>query len=91
MTVMRGEVTALRAAVIDRRGAATRYRAQALESAGQIERIAQVSYDAGERSILELRDAYRRGASARTRQASLDLAVRQAEIELGFASGWEER
>jgi len=90
MTVMRGEVTALRAAVIDRRGAATRYRAQALESAAQIERIAQVSYDAGERSILELLDAYRLGASARTRQASLDLAVRQAEIELGFATGWEE-
>ena len=91
VTVLRGEVTALRAAVIERREAAARYRAQALESAAQIERIAQVSYDAGERSILELLDAYRLGASARTRQASLDLAVRQAEIELGFATGWEER
>jgi len=91
VTVLRGEVTALRTAVIERREAATRYRAQALESAAQIERIAQVSYDAGERSILELLDAYRLGASARTRQASLDLAVRQAEIELGFATGWEER
>jgi cobalt-zinc-cadmium efflux system outer membrane protein len=91
LTVLRGEVAALRAGVIERREAATRYRAQALESAAQIERIAQVSYDAGERSILELLDAYRLGASARTRQASLDLAVRQAEIELGFATGWEER
>ena len=91
VTVLHGEVTALRAAVIERREAATRYRAQALESAAQIERIAQVSYDAGERSILELLDAYRLGASARTRQASLDLAVRQAEIELGFSTGWEER
>jgi len=91
VTVLRGEVTALRAAVIERREAATRYRAQALDSAAEIERIAQVSYDAGERSILELLDAYRLGASARTRQASLDLAVRQAEIELGFATGWEER
>ena len=91
VTVLRGEVTALRAAVIDRREAASRYRAQALESAAQIERIAQVSYDAGERTILELLDAYRLGASARTRQASLDLAVRQAEIALGFATGWEER
>jgi len=90
VTVLRGEATALRTAVIERREAATRYRAQALESATQIERIAQVSYDAGERSILELLDAYRLGASARTRQASLDLAVRQAEIELGFATGWEE-
>jgi len=91
VTVVRGEVTALRAAVLDRRDVATRYRAQALESAAQIERIAQVSYDAGERTILELLDSYRLGASARTRQASLDLAVRQAEIELGFATGWEER
>jgi Outer membrane protein len=78
-------------AVLDRRNVATHYRAQALESAAQIERIAQVSYDAGERTILELLDSYRLGASARTRQASLDLAVRQAEIELGFATGWEER
>jgi cobalt-zinc-cadmium efflux system outer membrane protein len=91
VTVLRGEVMALRSAVIERREAATRYRAQALESAALIERIAQVSYDAGERSILELLDAYRLGASARTRQAALDLAVRQAEIELGFATGWEER
>jgi len=90
VTVLRGEVTGLRAAVLDRREVATRYRAQALESAARIERIAQVSYDAGERSILELLDAFRLGASARTRQASLDLAVRQAEIELGFATGWEE-
>ena len=57
--------------------------------ADQIERIAQVSYDAGERGILELLDAYRTGASARVRQAALDAAVRQAEIELEFVSGWE--
>ena len=92
MTVLRGEMAALRAAVVERRDSGRRAIApQALESAAQIERIAQVSYDAGERSILELLDAYRIGASARMRQASLDLAVRQAEIELGFVSGWEER
>jgi outer membrane protein, heavy metal efflux system len=91
LTVLRGDVAALRAVVLQRRDAASRYRAEALESAAQIERIALVSYDAGERSILELLDAYRLGASARTRQAALDLAVRQAEIELGFATGWEER
>jgi len=58
-------------------------------TADQIERIAQVSYEAGERGILELLDAYRIGSTARTRQAALDAAVRQAEIELAFASGWE--
>jgi cobalt-zinc-cadmium efflux system outer membrane protein len=87
--VVRAEAAALRESVIQRRAAAERYRAQGLDSAGQIERIAQVSYDAGERGILELLDAYRLGASARIRQTTLDLAARQAEIELGFTTGWE--
>ncbi len=86
---LRGQVAALRETVIQRRAAAERYRADALDGAAQIERIAQISYDAGERGILELLDAYRVGASARVRQAALDLAVRQAEIELEYAAGWE--
>jgi len=89
--VLRGQIAALRATVLERRQLAERYRAQAVTSAGQIERIAQVSYDAGERSILELLDAYRTGLSARVRQATLDAAAHQAEIELEFASGWEIR
>ena len=89
--VVRGQIGALRAAVLERRQLAQRYRAQAVSSAEQIERIAQVSYDAGERSILELLDAYRTGLSARVRQATLDAAVHQAEIELEFVSGWEIR
>ena len=87
--VLRGQAAALRSVVLDRREAAERYRAQAVGSAVDIERIAQVSYDAGERGILDLLDAYRIGASARVRQVTLDLAVRQAEIELGFLTGWE--
>jgi outer membrane protein, heavy metal efflux system len=75
--------------VEQRRDVAERYRSAAVQSAGEIERIAQVSYDAGERGILELLDAFRIGSSARVRQASLDLAVREAEIELEFMSGWE--
>lgn len=87
--VLRGQLAAFREVVLQRRAAAERYRGEAVQSATQIEQIAQVSYDAGERSILELLDAFRVGASARVRQAALDLAVRQAEIELEFASGWE--
>ena len=87
--VLRGQIAALRAVVVERREAAERYRAQAVDSADQIERIAQVSYDAGERGILELLDAYRIGSSARVRQTTLDAAVWQAEIELEFVSGWE--
>jgi cobalt-zinc-cadmium efflux system outer membrane protein len=85
---LRTEIVALRAAVVDRRAVASRYQT-AVSSATEIERIAQVSYDAGERGILELLDAFRVGSSARTRQAALDLATREAEVELEFVSGWE--
>ena len=88
-SALRTEIAALRAAVIERRATAERYRTAAVDGADHIERIAQVSYDAGERGILELLDAYRTGASARMRQATLDAGVRQAEIELEFVSGWE--
>jgi outer membrane protein, heavy metal efflux system len=86
---LRSDIAALRTIVLERRDTADRYRSAAVNSAGEIERIAQVSYDAGERGILELLDAYRSGSSARVRQAALDLAVRQAEIELEFTSGLE--
>ena len=69
---MRAQITAWRAAVIERREMADRYRAAATASADEIERIALVSYEAGERGILEL-----------------EAAVREAEIELEFVSGWE--
>jgi cobalt-zinc-cadmium efflux system outer membrane protein len=85
---LRAEIASLRVAVMERRETADRYR-RAVTGIGEIERIAQVSYDAGERGILELLDAYRTGASARVRQSVLDAAVRQAEIELEFVSGWE--
>ena len=87
--VLRADIAAVRATVLERRQTAERYRSAAVAGADQIERIAQVSYDAGERGILELLDAYRTTASARVRQAALDAAARQAEIELEFLSGWE--
>jgi cobalt-zinc-cadmium efflux system outer membrane protein len=85
---IRAQITGWRGAVVDRRAVADRHRA-ALAGTDQIERIAQVSYEAGERGILEVLDAYRTSSSARIRQAELDSAVRQAEIELEFVSGWE--
>jgi outer membrane protein, heavy metal efflux system len=88
-TSLSAQITALRMLVEERREAADRYRATSTTSAAELERIAQVSYDAGERGILELLDAYRGGAASRTRQAVLDAAVRRAEIELEFVSGWE--
>ena len=86
---LRAQIAAWRAAVVERRAIADRYRAAVSGRAEEIERIAQVSYDNGERGILELLDAYRNATSARMRQAALDAAVREAEIELEFVSGWE--
>ena len=88
-SALRADITALHAVVAERRETAERYRSAAVAGRDQIERIAQVSYDAGERGILELLDAYRTGAASRIRQAALDAAARQAEIELEFLSGWE--
>jgi len=81
-------IVALRAASTERRGAADRYRA-ASKNAAELERIARISYEAGERGILDLLDVYRTGTDARLRLASLDAAARRAEIELEFVSGWE--
>ena len=86
-TSLRAEIGSLRAAVTERRSAADRYRAST--GADQIERIAQVSYEAGERGILELLDAYRVNTAARIRQTALDAAARRAEIELEYTTGWE--
>jgi len=86
---LRSEIDVWREAVLARREIAARYRSAIAPSMDQIERIAQVSYDAGEGSLLEVLDAYRSASSARLRQAALDAAVREAEIELEFVSGWE--
>ena len=86
---IRAQIAAWRAAVVERRAIAERHRVALGSGPDQIERIAQVSYEAGERGILELLDAHRTAAAARLRQAELDAAVREAEIELEFVSGWE--
>ena len=86
---LRSQIAAWHDVVVERRSTADRYRTTAVQAAADLERIAQVSYDAGERGILELLDAYRSAATARIRQSALDLAVRQAELELEFVSGWE--
>jgi cobalt-zinc-cadmium efflux system outer membrane protein len=88
---IRGQIASWRAAVVERRAIAARHRAALGPATEQIERIAEVSYEAGERGILELLDAHRTAAAARVRQVELDAAVREAEIELEFVSGWEER
>ena len=86
---VRAQIDAWRAAVIERRNIVDRYDEAVTASMEQIGRIAQVSYEAGEAGILELLDAYQTVSSARVRKATLEAAVREAEIELEFVSGWE--
>ena len=57
----------------------------------ELRRIAVVSYDAGERGILELLDAYRIAWESRLRVLELDAAAAQAEIDLELASAVEIR
>jgi outer membrane protein TolC len=86
---LRTQIAAWRSALIERRSVAEQYRTASAATSEEVSRIAQVSYEAGEGSILELLDAYRTTSTARVRQAALDAAVREAEIELEFVSGWE--
>jgi len=88
---LRARLVSIRAIVLERRQAADSYRVLTTTNASQLERIARVSYDAGEHGILELLDAYRSSGAARTRQPLLDAAARLAEIELELVSGWEIR
>ena len=83
------QVASAHAASELRHAAAVEYRGAATRTADDLERIARVAYDAGERGILELVDAHRLASQARLRQVALDLAARQADIELEYVSGWE--
>ena len=88
---LRADVTAWHDSVRERRAVAEQYRQSAPGTIDQIERIAQVSYEAGERGLLDLLDVYRTTVTSRLQQLALDETVRQAEIELEFVSGWEAR
>jgi outer membrane protein, heavy metal efflux system len=84
-------VLALRSAVEQRRASADAYRREALPRAADLRRIAQVSYDAGERGILELLDAYRSASNARLRLVDLETDVARSEIDLEVATAVEIR
>lgn len=86
---IRSHIAAWHAALVERRDIADRHRLALGAGSDQIERIALVSYEAGERGILDLLDAYRTTSAMRVRQIELDAAVRAAEIELAFLSNWE--
>ncbi|MEW5982543.1 MAG: TolC family protein [Acidobacteriota bacterium] len=84
-------VRALRHETEERRAAADTFRQAGLTASDALRRIAQLSYDAGERSILELLDAYRAASDARVRLIELEIAAAHAEIDLELATAVEIR
>lgn len=92
---LRSEIEAMCRALLratdERRAAAEAYRSATLPMSDELRRIAQISYDAGERGILELIDAYRMASDAWLRLIDLDAAVAHAEIDLELATAVEIR
>lgn len=84
-------IRALRLTAEERRAAADAYRRAALPASAALRRIAQVSYEAGERGILELLDSYRMASDAGLRLIEMDAAVAHAEIDLELATAVEIR
>jgi multidrug efflux system outer membrane protein len=84
-------VIGLRHAAQELRATADTYRQLSVPKSDQLRRIAQVSYDAGERVILELLDAYRSASAARLRLLELEAASAYADIDLEWATTVEIR
>jgi cobalt-zinc-cadmium efflux system outer membrane protein len=84
-------VSGLRQAAQELRTAADAYRRTSVPTSNQLRRIAQVSYDAGERGILELLDAFQSASAARLRLLDLEAASAHADIDLEWATTVEIR
>lgn len=67
--------------------AAGQYRREAAAQSGDLVRIADAAYRAGESSILELLDAYRGALEAETAALDLEWKAREASIELEQLTG----
>jgi cobalt-zinc-cadmium efflux system outer membrane protein len=84
-------VLGLRYAAQELRTTADTYRRMSVPKSDQLRRIAQVSYDAGERGILELLDAFQSASAARLRLLDLEAASAHADIDLEWATTVEIR
>jgi len=67
------------------------YRRLSVPKSDQLRRIAQISYDAGERGILELLDAFQLASAARLRLIELEAASAMADIDLEWEATVEIR
>jgi outer membrane protein, heavy metal efflux system len=69
------------------RRAAIAFRKDTTTSSRELSRIAEAAYRGGEATLLELLDAYRNELEAETTALELELAARQARIELDLLAG----
>lgn len=67
--------------------AAADYRAQAVAAAPELLRIAQVAWQGGESTLLELLDAYRGALEAETTALDLEWKAREARIDYDLLTG----
>jgi outer membrane protein, heavy metal efflux system len=72
-----------------RRNARDRFRAAIADSGAELVRIANIAYLEGEIAILQLLDAYRADREAQLRMLDIELAVKEAQIELERVMGEE--
>ena len=83
----RAEIEAAYRDVMRRREAEERYRQ--LADTEELVRTAEIAYDEGEKSILELLDAYQVALNVRTRSLALAAYARKARITLDLVVGEE--
>lgn len=69
------------------RRAALAFRRDTAVLSRELSRVAEASYRGGEATLLELLDAYRNELEAETTALDLELAARQARVELDYISG----
>jgi cobalt-zinc-cadmium efflux system outer membrane protein len=86
---IRADVAAAHGVFELRRTLAEQYRLQTERSGKDLVRIAQLAYEEGEKSILELLDVYRVSRQTELRALELLAAMKQAQIELDRAVGEE--
>jgi outer membrane protein, heavy metal efflux system len=69
------------------RRAALTFRKDTAALSPELSRVAEAAYRGGEATLLELLDAYRNELDAETTALELELAARQARVELDYISG----
>jgi cobalt-zinc-cadmium efflux system outer membrane protein len=86
---IRAEIEGTSRAYAVRLAAKEQYRRELGDSGAELIRMARVAYEEGDIGILQLLDAYRSDRQARLRMLEIEIAVKEAQLELERAVGEE--